>query len=288
MIHLLLLHKIEQYNLQVGDHALSTGIEGDALLFDENTEVAIYSMGPMGQGGMVTTSLYFKTSLYREMILIFYGGRFGYNKNKDIFLLTLKSGNPIFYVGEENFLHAAQGDLELNDDEWHHISISMPSDSCQLSEVLMFVDGERIETTVTGANKPIFFITSGQLSLGGWGYSNARFGDQAFSKMKKFVGMMDEFQLWGGRTVSETLLLKGTITKEFDEKLDVSCMPSEKRIRIGVRTAKNCKKLCSLKVPCLGYELIKKKRGRKYKCFHFMDTIVLGEEKIGTQCNSII
>lgn len=220
------------------------------------------------------------------MVLLFYGGRFGYNRNKDIFLLTINEGNPFLYMSEDSYL-TSEDDLNLDDGEWHHISISMPSDSCLLSEVFMYVDGKKVETFVTGPDKNIFYITSGSLSLGGWGYSSDIFGVDIFPDVENFEGMMDEFRLWGGTKVPKSTL-KSTFNKHFAQNIDMKCAENETRERIGrKRTARQCRDQCNNNLSCTGYELVKRKHGRRFKCFHYTTELSVGAPENGSQCNPV-
>ena len=183
-------------------------------------------MGPMAQGEMVTCSFFFKTTHSKEMVLVFYGGRFGYNSKKDVFLLTLKGGNPILYVQTKALLSPKDA-YSLNDGKWHYIAVSMPSNSCKLSQVRMYVDGEKVDTVVTGRDPNIFYITSGQLSFGGWGYSKGVFGVSIFSEINNYEGMMDHFRLWTGRmTPTSAPILRPSLIPTSKPPMTFSSSPS--------------------------------------------------------------
>ena len=158
-------------------------------------------MGPMAAGEIISSSLDFKTTTFNETILIFYGDKWGQVKKKNIFLLTLSNGNPIFYVDKNSFLTPTKKTMGLNDDNWHSIIISMPTKSCLLSEVLIYIDDEPVETEVIGDDDYIFYTTSGHLSLGGWGYSDLTFGEDLFESVDNFEGKMDNFELWHSKVL---------------------------------------------------------------------------------------
>ncbi len=134
------------------------------------------------------------------MILIFYGGMFGINRRKDVFLLTLNEGNLFLNFGGNRFLTTAENH-NLDDGQWHHIAIIMPSKSCLMSQVQMTLDGMDTTTSWNGNDDHIFFVTSGKLSLGGLGYSSSKF-DSEYSNISNFNGMMDNFWLWEDDQVS--------------------------------------------------------------------------------------
>jgi len=117
-----------------------------------------------------------------------------------MFTLTLSNGNPILYASPLQRLEPASA-FHLNDNKWHHVAVSMPSPSCQLSEVLMYIDGRVVATKTPQKNPIIFFVTSGRMSIGGFGYSNERFED-ALPNLSNFVGGIDDFFMWT-RTIEE-------------------------------------------------------------------------------------
>ncbi len=245
-------------------------------------------MGPMAQGEMVTCSFFFKTTQSKEMALVFYGGRFGYNTRKDLFLITLKGGNPLLYIQTNSFLSSKEP-LSLDDGNWHYIAVSMPSKSCLLSQVLMYVDGEKVVTDVTGRDRNIFFITSGQLSFGGWGYSKRVFGVSIFSEVHNYEGAMDYFRLWAGRTVKESILKNDDDQGDqepitFDDNLNKTCRRNRSRITLGTKTKFKCWKLCMENSDCVAYD-VRLKTGRKYKCFHFTEKPGLARVLDGAQCS---
>ena len=69
----------------------------------------------------------------------------------------------------------------------------MPKDGCQLSEVLIYVDGKRVKTRVEGSDLSLHFNQAVRLGFGGLNYSN-----KAFDALdaKPFVGEMDEISIW--------------------------------------------------------------------------------------------
>ena len=247
-------------------------------MFSNDTRVAIYGMGPWIGGEVISTSMFFRTSKSNEMILIFYGGVFGTVKTKDIFLLTLKKGNPRVYFGKNRFLTTSD-DLNLNDGVWHHLAISMPRKSCFKSEVRIIVNGNFVPTSLKGKDDNVFFTTSGKTSFGGFGYSNSKYESQ-FPRLENFDGMMDNLHIWGGFSITPQLLV--TAMKKKFETHAVQCKHSEFKTFKNKRSAVKCLKICRKQPDCWGYEL-RDKIGRKYKCFNFIGKRPeLGETTTGT------
>jgi hypothetical protein len=83
--------------------------------------------------------------------------------------------------------------VEINDNKWHHIAASMPEDGCKLSEVRIYVDGQRVESTLTGTDCKLRFNQAVRMSIGGGGYSNKSF-DRV--PVKPFIGELDEIMVW--------------------------------------------------------------------------------------------
>lgn len=209
----------DSYDAQIANVAFSQ----KGLHFTDDSRVAIGSMGPFGAGEMISCALRFKTFSSRDMVLSFYGGKFGKSKTKDVFLLTLQNGNPILYFGKKTFL-APRISLSLDDGSWHSIIITMPSKSCLYSEMKMIINGEEVETELNGQDTHIFFITSGHVSLGGWGYSHTGFGAKLFGHIENYRGRISNFQVWHGKKVNVAMVESGQfvptappLIKNFEE-----------------------------------------------------------------------
>merc|ERR1740139_277156 len=130
------------------------------------------------------------------MILVHYGHSFGFQRfAKDIFTLTLEKGTPKLYINDKSVLIPTKSQ-KLNDGRWHNIAVSMPSNSCTLSEVAMYIDGDIIETSIPQHDDHIFFITSGRMSIGGFGYSHESF-ERFLPHLIPFTGRIGNFFLWG-------------------------------------------------------------------------------------------
>ncbi len=243
-------------------------------------------MGPFMGGEIISTTLFFKTTKSKEMILICYGGRFGVSNKKDIFLLTIKKGELTLYFGKQKYLTTAE-DYNLNDGQWHHIAISMPSKSCLNSEVEMILNGKAVETVWSGTDDYVFFTTSGKVSLGGWGYSNPKF-DAKYPTMNNFVGMMDGFRVYGGKAMTNAML-RQSIMRKFEDNSAVCNGPVEYRKSLNLKSSKICFRKCKRRPDCWGYELLDK-TGKKFNCFHYYGRRPeVGESSdSGNKCNPVL
>merc|ERR1739848_703081 len=79
------------------------------------------------------------------------------------------------------------------------------------------------------------------------GYSNSQFGNVRFSSIDKFEGMMDDFQLWAGKS-----------NIAFCED-DTQCKAEDKHW-IGIRTWRECLGDCLDNENCSGITIISKKK----------------------------
>lgn len=104
------------------------------------------------------------------------------------------------------------------------------------------------------------------MSVGGFGYSNAKYESQ-FPNLNNFDGMMDNLRIWEGYSISAQLL--GQAMKKNFETHAVKCKYSSSRKNKKMKTAKKCRKICLRQPHCWGYEL-RDKIDNKYQCFNFI------------------
>jgi len=196
------------------------------------------------------------------MILVHYGSIFG-GVSKDHFTLTLDNGKPSLYTGVARKLVSAS-DTNLADGQWHHLAVSMPKQSCLLSEVQIYVDGEVIRTNLDPrVDRNIFFTTSGRMSIGSFGYASTGYDDE-FPNMVPYSGLLDDFKLFAKPLQSSDFELKRT----FEISDGVRCNRNKaKKVKIRAQL-KKCTKVCSKNSACYGFELRRTNSG-KSRCFLF-------------------
>ena len=213
-----------QYDAQIANLGFdkTNAIQGESSgVFTSNTIVAIGSMGPLVAGEIFYLGLFFKTMQSGETILVSFSPAWGGPGPMDMLLLTLKEGVPVLYIDEKTWLQTSSSDVVLNDGLWHHISARMSEKSCKLSDVVVDVDGSRIDTTVVGNDEHLFFKSTSFLTLGGWGYSHKNYGTKLFSKIENFVGSMDKFLLSVGKQISAEEISRSS-QKEFIVHKDIT------------------------------------------------------------------
>lgn len=269
-------------------------------MFNEQSRVALVSFGPLGQGETISYSFFFKTTSAAEVILVAYASQFtphyryqnidlenipdSYDLPKDLLLLTLKNGIPRLYTSHKRFVFANIEEGALNDGEWNSIAISMPTKSCRMSEIKMYINGAIKPTTVSGNNTQMFFYTTGSMSLGGWGYAHT-YHEQLFPDIEPLTGSMDEFNLWG-RKLSYLDLKKAT-KKKFERNINVICDGSHDELGVGKRTPNKCRLKCRNLPKCWGYELVPSEGG--YQCYIYHERPQVGNETVTKgQCSPAI
>jgi len=289
-IALTYFHQTEQFDAQAANLALVGGRVGNyAGLFNETSRLSLYGTGPNGAGNIISFSMWIRTTTVdAEMILVHYGAVFGPpNKTqKDFLTLTLDRGKPALYSQIERKL-ITHDDLNLADNMWHHIAVSMPRKSCLLADIEMYVDGTRITTKAPSDDLNIFVTTSGRLSIGSFGYSSTGYED-AFPQMKNYIGLMDDFKIW-----ARPLKMEGADAKLVEKKFEISdgvkCTRKGQKIRVIRAQVKRCKKTCMKDSACLGFEWKRLPEGKgKPKCFLLAEKPTVGRARSRTKCALLV
>ena len=85
------------------------------------------------------------------------------------------------------------GSTTINDGQWHHVAIVVPSTAGSLNDVLLYVDGVE-ETTSGGSGNAINTSTANNFNIGRSASQTDRF----------FAGLMSDVRIWNvGRTAAE-------------------------------------------------------------------------------------
>ena len=259
---------------------MAPGARGRSAKFNWLSRVAVWGMGPHSGGHKVSYTLYFKsTKENANMVLVHFGNTFGSDSKKNIFTLALMGGRPVLYSSSRQQLVASEN-LNLADGKWQHIAVSMPRKSCLLSQVHIYVNGERIKTYVNGDDVNLFFHTSGRISLGGFGHSHSSY-DTYLKKLNPFQGWIDEFYLWARQLYPADLERAMKRDKSFNVTYGRKCAgPSPYKVLTGV-PFRVCNKACLKDNSCVGYDYTEEDGGF---CRLFQDSLTIGRWKKGTQC----
>lgn len=269
----------QQYDAQVANIALDPGFLGNSGIFVEDSRLSIYSLSPHSGGGIVSYALWFSTSQESEVILLHNGNMWDSKRlEKDDLILTLKNGTPILYTDTDVVLEP-QAIYNLNDNEWHHIAVSMPEKSCLLSEVAMYIDGNLIQTFVpTKKDRNIFFSTIGIMSIGGFGHSSIAY-ENDYPHMSPLIGKVDEVLMWSRTLLPDDLISAMRWFKSFEGRLCVGARSNLKNWKKG-----RCRRKCEKKLQCRGYETSIDENGL-FGCTFFHAVPILGEKSKTSRCS---
>ena len=271
---------IKKYDAQIGNIDLVNGrIENSlAASFGTDSRFAIYGVGPFGGGEIISFSLWIKTTQTSKMILVHYGNVYGADvksvtSGKDQMTLILSDGIPELYIKHNRKLVSQINSIA--DGRWHLVSVSMPSRSCRLSEIEIFVDEKAVKTERRGKDTNTFQLTHGRIAIGGFG-STTEVYEEIFSDWNPYMGLIDDFFLW-------PMPLKQR--EAFTRNTDYECMKlggdkNNSYHRNTHITSKNkCRTKCKNDDACLGFEF------SAGSCIHFNTEPVLGSVKENSECS---
>lgn len=266
-------HDAQVRGLTLVGTGVNRGISGKAAQFQgSDSQMGIYAMGPHTAGRVVSYSAWFKTKNREEMILLHFGPSWHDEKNdKNIFTLTLDNGVLKLYASEDSVSQPANKygqSSSLNDGGWHQVAVTMPRNSCSLSEVIFIIDGENTPT-VTENDVSLFFFNHGRIAVGGFGYSSSA-TEPEYSSWKPFQGYMDEVYVWG-KMIGKDALRQSPV-KQFEVFEKRKCGGHGKGTKKGlqkqtmtVQTRSECESKCIAKLPCLGYQTLDLEDGTNMK-----------------------
>jgi hypothetical protein len=178
------------YSALTANIGLVDGVRGKAGRFNKESRMGVFAMGPIQGGHALSYTLWLKTTSTKNQLLVNSASCWS-PELRGFLNLNLNDGAPEVMISRTQRL-VADG-VRLNDGEWHHIAASMPHDGCRLSEVEIFVDGQRVETRLTGSDQPLHFNQSVRLGFGGLNYSSKAFDALP---VEPFTGQMDEISIW--------------------------------------------------------------------------------------------
>ena len=268
-----------QYDGQVGNVDIVPGREtgNSAGLFHPNSRFAIYGVGPFSGGEVMSFSLWIKTDVQSDMVLVHYGNSYGRQVNsvkrgKDHMTLVLSGGVPEVYIKHNRKLKADIGSIA--DGNWHQVAVSMPYKSCKLSEIEIFVDKEAVNTVRKGKETNIFENTHGRMAIGGFG-STADIYETIFPECGPYEGLIDDFSLLA-KPIQKTNGFK--INRNYD-CIKVEGDEPNFKVMQKFTSRKKCKKKCKKYKVCFGFEF------SAGTCMHFSSEPIVGEPTMSTECS---
>ena len=201
------------------------------------------------------------------MVLIHYGPPLDRRHTKrSVFTLTLRNGNPVIYTAVWSQSVTTVDTYALDDDEWHHVAVTMPQGNCKLSEVIFFVDGHQVQgTAVSGKDWNIFFATYAQIGIGGFAHGPLDFHNE-LPNLHPFEGGMDDVYVWGRRIWPHDLL-QVMKRRKFKVTQGRKCLSNGFDELYFKASKSKCLKICRESTSCWGYQF--KKNGGNKKCTLF-------------------
>ena len=271
---------IKKYDAQIGNIDLVNGrIENSlAASFGTDSRFAIYGVGPFGGGEIISFSLWIKTTQTSKMILVHYGNVYGADvrsvtSGKDQMTLILSDGIPELYIKHNRKLVSQTNSIA--DGRWHLVSVSMPSRSCRLSEIEIFVDEKAVKTERRGKDTNTFQLTHGRIAIGGFG-STTEVYEEIFSDWNPYMGLIDDFSLW-------PMPLKQR--EAFKRNTEYECMKlggdknNSYHMNTHITSKNKCRTTCKKDDACFGFEF------SAGSCIHFNTEPVLGSVKENSECS---
>jgi len=185
-----------QYDAQISNIELVPGREANTYAgkFTSNSRFGVFSMGPYTAGMAHSIALWMKTSEVSKKMTLFYFGPDWNPSGKDTLQVILQNGELFFQFSSYTGKFQLAKKKLLADDQWHHIAVVMPFNSCKYSQVQLYIDGVLYETKQThGNDNHVFFHTSGRLNIG---YGYRKDFNNADGFVHTFEGEIDDVMVW--------------------------------------------------------------------------------------------
>jgi len=189
------------------------GIIGGAAIIGASSEIGITSMGPIMGGFERTVACWVKTTSAERQIIFDTSSAWG---TPQFFNLSLDNG--LLEVILKNGQVKGVNSPAVNDGTWHHVAAVVPTKSCTLSDVRLYVDGERRTDVTTQAGGTTVDTTQANWPTIGIMWSQSRTDLNAQFGMVDFSGSLDEFCLWT-RALSDAdirALYGGATSRSYD------------------------------------------------------------------------
>ena len=191
-----------QYDAQIANIQLVPGRNANTYAgkFAPDSRFGVFGMGPYTAGMAHSVALWMKTSeVSKKMTLLYFGPEWNPSR-KDTLQVLLQNGELFFQFSEPCPWCSLGGKFGLADkkmvadDQWHHIAVIMPFNSCKYSQVQLYIDGVLHETKQTrGSDDHVFFYTINRLNIG-YGYRKDFNNDDGL--VHTFEGEVDDVMVW--------------------------------------------------------------------------------------------
>jgi hypothetical protein len=177
------------YHGEVLNGGTVPGLLNRALKLSHGGHVISAGWNPFEEGDSRTVSVWLKTDS-RETLgvtgTVHDWHRQGRKSELTVFSLVLEDGMPVIRNGDDIRISVTEGD-RLHDGAWHHVAYVVPHDGARLSDVRVYVDGEKRETAVSHPAALIEWDKYG-IAVG----MTCRRGEPK----RFFDGALDDFGVW--------------------------------------------------------------------------------------------
>ncbi|TNJ46008.1 FIVAR domain-containing protein [Tamlana fucoidanivorans] len=131
------------------------------LNFDGNDYIKVNGFKAVPGGGARTCEAWIRTTSETKNIIIMSWGENVTNQKWDVRLHNANKALRVEYNGG-----GIVGSTKLNDGNWHHIAVVVPSDGAALTSVLLYVDGALETNTAASGDAPINSSSTNDFEIG--------------------------------------------------------------------------------------------------------------------------
>jgi hypothetical protein len=172
----------DYYNLKT-ECDLVPGVSGHALLLDGKDLAICQGSGIITEDNSFSCTAWIKTIQKDPACVIGNGHKL---RNLDI---AVREGRLAVAVSN-SVLRSADSERVLNDGCWHQIAVVSPEKGSRLSELRLYVDGEKIKTRLDGGSDPKIMINPASVIKIGTS------GNPDQTELTDFRGAIDEVAFW--------------------------------------------------------------------------------------------
>ena len=175
----------------------TAGISGNAIQMTPESRLGVFAMGPYDNKRALSFSIWVKTKSNGHHILI-NGSPIWGSELKNFLNLNINNGFPEVSIAKDS---ALLGEIKVNDNQWHNITVVVPKPKCYLSKLLIYLDGELLASKIIGTDRKVDPTNNMKISIGGYGTSHKVFDQLA----NPYKGSIDELKIWT-RPISQQMI----------------------------------------------------------------------------------
>ncbi|MBK3517092.1 LamG-like jellyroll fold domain-containing protein [Carboxylicivirga marina] len=179
------------YSLICADVKQAKGVLGQAAQIEESSSLFVLPMGPMGEGYKRTLSCWVKTTAHGRRLILNSGSYWGQGQ---FFNLSINEGNLEVALRPE--IVASTINQQINNGEWHCLTVVMPHDDAVLGELKLYIDGQLVNDKQ--CNNPDIKVNTSQASWMAIATQVETYKTDLAKtmNMQDYVGLLDDFNIW--------------------------------------------------------------------------------------------